>query len=429
MISRVGYSGRRRLRGLRSPHLFIWLSPLLLVFSFLSGCGREQEAAPEESGPGVVHVVRAEKLALGGWTEFPGTTQPLPNHAARVAPAIEGRVQSVLPKYDGIQPTEGDRIQAGQVIVQLDDTFAKANLDSARQSLKDLEAQVAAAQLKVETTERLQTQQVDVGTQPLRLTSSVTLREAQLALQAAQAKLASGKKSVEAQQVQLRYYSLRAPISGLLGTIQVVPGQTLAVGSTVADIIDLDEIDVLSLVPPSQIGRVALNQSAEIVPAPGAPAETQPGQQGKVVFIGVQAQSQTGSFPVKVRFANRDLRLRANALVGVRIQTAPVGERLVVPEAVLQEDQEPPGVVVVEDVQTEEKEGNKERVGKARLLEAVTGVRSRERHLVEIIRLKDPENKTNAPPVAESLFVIKGGHGLEDGDPVKIETEQHTEEK
>jgi hypothetical protein len=39
---------------------------------------------------------------------------------------------------------------------------------------------------------------------------------------------------------------------------------------------------------------------------------------------------------------------------GVRIETAPVEERLVVPEVVLQEDQDPPRVVVVDEISTEE---------------------------------------------------------------------------
>ena len=132
---------------------------------------------------------------------------------------------------------------------------------------------------------------------------------------------------------------------------------------------------------------------------------------------------------MKVRFPNKDLHLRASALVRVRIETEPVQQRLVVPETALLEDQEPPRVVVVEDVKSEEKEGKKEQLGKARLLEAVTGVRDRDKHLVEIIGLEDSEKKKPVPPLADVLFVVKGSHGLEDGDAVKIEEEEHKEEK
>ena len=40
------------------------------------------------------------------------------------------------------------------------------------------------------------------------------------------------------------------PIKGVLGPIQVVPGQTLAVGATVAEVTDLTEIDVVAFAPP-----------------------------------------------------------------------------------------------------------------------------------------------------------------------------------
>ena len=39
------------------------------------------------------------------------------------------------------------------------------------------------------------------------------------------------------------------PIAGRLGMMQVVQGQTLAVGSAVADVVDLETIDVLCFVP------------------------------------------------------------------------------------------------------------------------------------------------------------------------------------
>ena len=40
----------------------------------------------------------------------------------------------------------------------------------------------------------------------------------------------------------MKFYTLRAPIAGRLGVLQVAPGQTVPVGTTIADVIDLDEI-------------------------------------------------------------------------------------------------------------------------------------------------------------------------------------------
>src|SRR5439155_19759520 len=108
-------------------------------------------AAEEEPGPAPVEVVKAQKMSVGGWTELPGATQPLPQRVARVTAAVEGRVLSLLPEHHGTRPGEGDRVEAGQVIVQLDDEIARQNLATAKASLKDLAAQVGPAETEVES--------------------------------------------------------------------------------------------------------------------------------------------------------------------------------------------------------------------------------------------------------------------------------------
>src|SRR5208282_2474644 len=45
-------------------------------------------------------------------------------------------------------------------------------------------------------------------------------------------------------------FAIRTPIAGQLGMIQVTPGQTITAGTTVTDVFNLDEINVLCYVPP-----------------------------------------------------------------------------------------------------------------------------------------------------------------------------------
>jgi RND family efflux transporter MFP subunit len=433
---------RKVLPGCRS---FLLLGSLLA--SLPLGCAKAPKAE-EEPPPAPVQAVAAKRVELAEWTEFPGTTQPLPKHAAKITAAVEARVLTVLPHgASGPAVAEGQRVMPGQVIVQLDDRIVQAKRASLIASQKDLEAQVKqaqtlrdGAQIVVDSSKLLERPGPGESDRPLISKVDVdkarnALDEKQAGLEAAQAKLAAGAQELKALDAQLNYYTLHAPIAGYLGTIQVVVGQTLPVGTLVAEIVDLDELDVLCLVPPSQIGRLALNQPAQIV---GAEGDAEAGPEGKVVYIAVQAQAETGSFPVKIRFANPNLRRRANILVRARIRTRPSEQRLVIPEAALMEDQEPPAVMVVEDVESKKNEkGEEEKIGKARKLLATVGVRDRVNHRVEILELKAPSDsekehgeevkehgeeakeKTVAPDKA--LFVIAGGHGLRDGDPVKVE--------
>src|SRR5207302_6280913 len=105
-----------------------------------------------------------------------------------------------------------------------------------------------------------------------------------------------------------------------------------------------------------------------------------------VAFIAVHGQAETGNFAVKVRFANRDLALRANAVARLQVLTLSKKDALAIPVAALMEDQNPPVVIVVTP---EQKEGKT--VYKALKLQAVVGLRDREQHLVELRGLRDPE--------------------------------------
>jgi multidrug efflux pump subunit AcrA (membrane-fusion protein) len=237
---------------------------------------------------------------------------------------------------------------------------------------------------------------------------------------------------LKALDAQLDFYTLRAPISGHLGLLQVSPGQTITPGTTVAEVVDLDEIDVLCFVSPHTTHKLKLGQPARLADSESAT--------GKLAFIAVQAQPETGNFAVKVRFPNKDLGLRANSVKRLRVLTQPEKERIVIREGALLEDQEPPAVVVVREVQTKKgADGKEEKLGKALKLEATLGVREtkkgadgKEEKLVEVLGLTVPkkeehgeekkdEKKDDKIPLKGTLFIIEGGQGLHDGDSVKIE--------
>jgi multidrug efflux pump subunit AcrA (membrane-fusion protein) len=416
---------------LRFPASFC--GPVLLACLALAGCGKTAPPAAEESHPAPVKVVTAKPAVLGEWTELLGTTQPLPDRVARVSAAVEGHVLSVLGEGQGASVAEGQRVKAGQVIVQLDDRIARANHDKVAAQLAEFQEQKKQAQYTVELAgievKRLEgllkggkngglgalIPQIELDKARI---SRKDAESKQAALEAKQAGLEAELKALDA---QLDFYKLRAPIAGQLGLLQVMPGQTIPPATSVAEVIDLDEVDVLCYAPPHVTARLALGQTARLAADPKAA--------GKVVYIAVQAQPETGNFAVKVRFPNKDLALRANTVLRVRVLTQPEKERLTVPEAALMEDQEPPLVVVVKEVKTEKnEEGKEEKLGKARKLRAVLGVRDRDRHLVEIVRLETPE-KGEPVPVREALFVIEGGNGLHDDDALKLEEEHAKVEK
>jgi RND family efflux transporter MFP subunit len=280
------------------------------------------------------------------------------------------------------------------------------------------------AKIDVERLEKLR----PTGTKPeeLPLVSRIELEKARIALKDAESKKRgavarqeSNKAEVKALDEQLALFEIRAPLAGKLGMIQVVPGQTLAVGTPITDVIYLDEVDVLCYASPNLLTQLRRGQTAHLKEDDDA--------EGTVEYIAPIALAETGNFAVKVRFTNPELRLRVNMVIRIEVQTEAATERFAVPVSALLEDQDPPAVIVVAENTVTNADGEPETILVARKLWAEVGVRGGddEHPVVEIRNLRD--EKKNPIPFRDLQYVTEGAQGLEDGDPIKIEEEEHKE--
>jgi RND family efflux transporter MFP subunit len=407
----------------KRPGIAAFLLGLMAIS--LPGCAKTPAAEEEKTPPAPVKWEQARHLFLEEWKEFPGTTVPLPNHAARISAPMEGVVMSVLRAPDGKQITEGQEVQAGDVIAQLDDRAAKADRDRAEAAQKALAEELPQAEsaLRLAGIEVNRLRQLSQN-----LISPIDVKKAEAALEDAESrlratreKIVAGKKEVDALDAKLALYTLRTTRRGRLGRILVVPGQALSVGTPVADIVDVeDQIDVLSYAAPRDARLLAVGQAARLG---GWDAANESGAEGQVVFIADQAEPETGMFALKARFPNRHKHLGANVPQPIRIRVHPGKDCLAIPEEALMEDQDPPGVLVAEDVKTtKDEKGKEQQTGTARQLQAKIGIRDRVLHQVEILGLADKEKKWKGS-LEEALFIVEKGQGLQTGDAVKLEQE------
>lgn len=434
------------------------------------GCGKEAaEAAEEEKHEAPVKWEPLEKADVEEWIELLGTTEPLPNHSARVSAAVEGHVLEVLPSKGGKAIVEGQRVEAGQILVRLDDRIPRANRAKLKAGDADLKEQiiqaenvVALAQINLDSLEKLRaTRTAGLGSLPL--VNDIDLEKARVALKDAKSKHKAVKAKEEIARAdvkivdeQLSLYTLTTPIAGQLGIVHAVPGQTLAVGAVIAEVIDLDEIDVLCYVPARTVAHLKLGQEVRIEDAVEASSDAAKEEKGRIVFIAEQAQAETGAIAVKARFPNHHRKLRANTIVRASVLKEKKHDCLSIPVAALLEDLEEPAVLLVEKEEKKEsdkkenekkedekkedekkaddkKEGEKKEGEKeeekyhVRKLLVKLGLRGKER--VELLGLIDPKDKKPVPLEKGMLFVTEGGHGLEDGDLVKEKEEEHKEDE
>ena len=322
---------------------FLKLLLALACVSLALGCHRQAAAPEEEVRPAPVKVVLARSLVIGQKTELLGTTQALPNHIARISAPFEGRLYSVLKGTGGQIVDEGQLVKAGDVIAQLDVRLLEASRDEARATQEDMNEQKKQAELAVEQAglevKRLSDlEAMDRGSnnplvRPLEKEKArLTQQDAQSKLRGVMARQTAGQAKIKSLNDQIELSTLRAPIAGRLGLLQVVPGQSLAVGSAVAEVLDLAEIDVISFVPQHCIGQLALGMNARIKSAEESATKESVGPTGKIVYVAQQAQAETGNYAVKIRFPNPDLKLKANAVVTVEVQTEQDKERMTIPD-------------------------------------------------------------------------------------------------
>jgi RND family efflux transporter MFP subunit len=410
----------------------------LTSLGLLAGCNKSAEAPKEEPPPAPVKVASVEEKELAEWTPMLGSPQPLPHQSARITAAVEGKVLQILQDEKGKMLAEGQKIDKNQMVVQLDDRVAQANRakvqaaqDEMKEQLVQAELAVDLARVDVNRLNRLLPSGRKEGDLPL--VSQIELEKARIAFKDAESKhrgvearLKASKAELNALDEQLALYKLRAPISGRLGMVQVVLGQNVAIGTLVAEVVDLEEIDILCYLPPNLRSR--LKEENQIVKlAEEDKAEGAKNPEGKVVFIALQAQPETGNFAVKLRFSNPGTKLLGNTVVRVLVQTQPEKKRKTITHEALMEDTDPPGVVVVKKIEKEDLEGKKKIIDGAKKLQAIVGIRSLDGTTVEILGLKDPEKPEEKIDLKEAVFVTEGGYGLKDDDEVKIEEEKKEE--
>src|SRR6202030_640554 len=179
-------------------------SPLLAL---ATGC---QKGPAGSGGPAMqampvqVQVVQAQKISDS--SEYLAILKS--RHSAAINPQVEGQITKIFVK-------SGDRVKAGTPLLQIDPLKQQATLGSQVASHAAQEANLRYAQTQLERERKL----FEAG-----VVSRQEFDNAQTAHDAAVAQLTSLGEQVNQQQVELHYYRVAAPMSGIIGDIPVREG-------------------------------------------------------------------------------------------------------------------------------------------------------------------------------------------------------------
>lgn len=238
---------------------------------------------------------------------------------------------------------EGDRVQAGQLLVVLDTIQLKSDVDQARYAVREINARLEGAKVQLEQAEEEYERQKRLFESDL--TSETTYQNALYAWQnaessyeAMQAQAKQFQARYEKQLDNLRKAKIVAPIDGIITYLDCEVGEIAAAqslysqGRTLMTISDLEVFEVEVEVDETEINKVGVGQHSDIE-VDAYPDTTFDGQ---VVEVGNTAitsvgQDQSTNFRVTVIFEDPDVVLRPGMSATVDITTAIRDDVLTIP--------------------------------------------------------------------------------------------------
>jgi membrane fusion protein (multidrug efflux system) len=303
--------------GLLSGAIFTLLLPL-------SGCGKGDDASgnPQAGGPAPAQAQHSQSgHSKGGGPNGPGRPQTPPvavaveavstgsiaSYYAATATLEPNKEAEVLARVSGVvlslAAEEGDRVEKGQALLQIDDSEHRYRVKQAR-------AEHAKQQTKFD-----RYQKMFEGN----LLSADEFETAKNDLQAAEA-------TQELAQLEFSYTRVEAPFSGHIVRRHVDPGQTVSNGIQLFSIADLDRLLARVHVPAKEFRSIQTDQPVKLSLDSGDQA-----LEGKIILVSPIIDPTSGTIKVTVEIKRYPSTTRPGDFAEVRIVTDRHERALLVP--------------------------------------------------------------------------------------------------
>jgi RND family efflux transporter MFP subunit len=274
------------------------LSFLLLTVSSIS-CSRASSLkdAPAQGPPAIpVQIKTVEWVPIRDTTEYVATLKS--RDSAIIMPQVEGQIIE-------IRVHSGDRISPGAILMQIDPTKQQATLNSEESSRAAQEANLKWAQQQYDRISALAAAGVD---------SKQDLDQARTALDNARAQVRALGAQVEEEQVQLHYYRVTAPTTGVIGDIPVRVGDRVTTSTLLTTIDKPGSLEAYVYVPVERSAQLKDNMPVEIVDGEGKVMA-----ESRISFVSPEVDNTTQSVLVKARIANHEDKLRNLQFIRARV--------------------------------------------------------------------------------------------------------------
>jgi membrane fusion protein, multidrug efflux system len=287
------------------------VTTLALVASL--GC-RKAQPPPPASVP--VTVARAERRAVPFELAATGTVEPLQTVA--VLPQVSGPILRIA-------FSEGQEVEKGQILFQIDSRPFQAALAQAQAALDRDRAQAANAEQDAKRYASLSEKEYVTAQQ---------YDQARTTAAAANATLAGSQAAVDQARLNLQYATIRAPIAGRTGSLRVRQGNLVRTSDT-APLVTINQIRPILVrfaVPASNLGLIQSHSANDLV-IRAEPTGGETASEGRLSFVDNAVDTATGTILLKGTFANRDGALWPGEFVNVQLRLYTEENALVVPSS------------------------------------------------------------------------------------------------
>jgi len=313
------------------------------------GEGRGPRRAGGPGGPGAganpwnaavpVRVISAETTDLKVQFKTIGTATAL--NTVLVQPRVGGPLLQ-------LHFTEGQKVEAGQLLAEIDPALYQVKLAQAEGQLQQNVAQLKNAELDLALYEKLKTQ------------NSISRQQyntQQALVNQLKGSLKSNQAQIDAAKLELSYTRIVAPISGKTGLRKVDAGNLVQANSAegLVSITQSSPIYVVFSIPETQLQSLRLavqdqqKQQQKLVVEAWDRNDKQLLATGELTTLDNQIDPATGTLKLKAQFANSDDQLFPNQFVNVRLNIAEKAGAVTIPQDAVQYGADGTFIYVIEN--------------------------------------------------------------------------------
>jgi RND family efflux transporter MFP subunit len=263
------------------------------------GCGQKDSAkgAPGTPPGGMpVHVQIVKSTTIPDTAEYLSVLKS--RHSANINPQVEGQITKIFVK-------SGDRVKAGQPLLQIDPLKQQATVSGQEAARVAQEANVQLAKVSYERAKRLS----EAG-----VISKAEYDSAQSNYDAAVAQLKSLEEQVNTQKVELHYYGVSSPMDGIVGDIPVHVGDRVGVTTLLTTVDEPGALEAYIYVPVDRSRSLKVGLPVKLLNEVGELLANT-----TITFVSPQVDPETQTVLAKAAVPNSQTKLRISQQARVQV--------------------------------------------------------------------------------------------------------------